>query len=90
MKETLKYMKEMDISKEDRRIFIQDSYSFIGNLIGFPYILKEKTKEIFESYEKTPLITESAKSALEKSLDNKASEIIMNYQNDEYYDENMF
>jgi len=87
LRKTIEYMKEMDISKEDRRGFIEDCYSCMGKLAGFPYILEEKTKNL---YENSNLKKESATNALEKYLDNKASEIIVNSQNNEFLYDDMF
>jgi len=87
MKETLKYMKEMYISQNDRREFMKDCYSCIGRISGFPLILREKAREI---YENSPLMKEHAKNALEKSLNNEVSNILINQQHDEFdYDDGL-
>jgi len=72
-------MKKMDIPKEDRREFIEDCYSCLGRFAGYPTILEEKTKDIYGIF---PLITENAKSALEKSLDDRSSKIMVDMQED--------
>lgn len=88
MKETIHYMKEMNISERDRRELIEDCYGCMGRISGFPLILREKAMEI---YENSPLTGEHAKNALEKSLNHKASKIqIAQQQNDEFdYDDGL-
>ena len=82
MKETIHYMKEMNISEGDRRELIEDCYGCIGKLSGFPLILREKAMEI---YENSPLTGEHAKNTLEKSINNEASKILINQQQDDFY-----
>jgi len=72
MKETLNYMQEMDISKEDRRDLIQDCYGCVGSIMGIPYLLESAAIDT----SKKDLKGVKAKNALEKSLEEQVTKVI--------------
>lgn len=82
MKETLKYMKEMGIPKDDRRSLIKDCYGPLGDTFSFLSILRDKTIDV---YEHSPLTGKHAKNALEKSLKDEASRILEEREGNNFY-----